>query len=128
MKQIIYIIPEGNYNGYIWLSNSEEPEMVKGSLDSAILEKGIPFIVEGFLYDKEKEISIEIRHNGKQHVLTQYNLYETSGYEFPETVVETHRLAGAKTAKFINVWKEEPDNLCAGMKTLKPFASVFAGF
>lgn len=128
MKKIIKALPDSPFKGYYWLSNADKPEMVDGIFNSELLENGIPFIVEAALFNKASNISIFIKHNGTTHEIIQYDLNKNESYEYTTITLKTHRLADEKSARFIQVWKEEPDALCVNMKTLKPFAQVFAGF
>ena len=128
MRTPIEQIPEGIYIGYYWLSNAEKPEPVEGKFSAAMLTQHLPFIVEGNLYDEAKGISISIRHNGDKHIIYEYNLHYLNGFEKNEVSFIAHRLSGKGKVKFWELWKEEEDYLCAGMKTLRPFARVFVGF
>jgi len=128
MKKIIDDLPTGTYTGYYWLSNAESPHQVNKKFDENLLKMGIPFIVEAALYDEITKTSILIKHDGAQHEMVQYNLNEMEGYECLVIEIETHRLDGAPAARFMQIWKEEPDALCENMKTLKPYAQIFTGF
>lgn len=119
-------IPKGNYTGYYWLSDAEKPEPVNGAFTAR--QQTLPFIVEGNLYDADNDRSISIRHNGEKHIIHQYDLSNLSGFEKHPVALITHRLPGKGKVKFWELWKEEEDRLCAGMKTLRPYARVFVGF
>jgi len=128
MRTIINHVPEGSYTGYYWLSNAEKPQRVNGNFPSETFTEKLPFIVEGNIYDEANQRSISIRHNGEKHVINQYNLDDLSGYEKNPVAFIGHRLLEKGKVKFWEIWKEEEDPLCTGMKTLRPYARVFVGF
>ncbi len=128
MRKKITEIPEGNYIGYYWLSNAQEPVKVTGSFPSAILNQPLPFVVEGNLYDTNNKISISIRHNGSKHIIHQFDLKNTTGFGINPVEFIAHRLPGVNKVKFLELWKEVNDTLCEMMTTLRPYARVFVGF
>lgn len=128
MRTQICEVPQGQYTGYYWLSNSEFPVVVSGAFDNSILNNKLPFIVEAGLYNVAENTAVMIHHNGKANVIFQYNLSLENGVRNQEVCYEVQRLERIPAAKFFQIWKEEADALCAGMNVLKPYARVFAGF
>lgn len=128
MRTYLEQIPEGNYTGYYWLSNAEFPEVVSGNFPENLLEKTLPFVVEANLFDANNNQSISIRHNGERHVIQAYNLSDLTDFEKNEVAFIAHRLQEKGKAKFWELWREEADDLCAGMKTLRPYGRAFVGF
>lgn len=129
MKEPIKTIPDSDYTGYYWMSDSPTPVEVIGNFPTEKLQNNsIPFVLEGNLFDKEKNMSITIRHDGEKHIICQYDLNNMEGIEKHEVYLIPHRLRGKERMIFWELWKEEVDALCDGMKTLKPYARLFAGF
>jgi CRISPR type III-associated protein (TIGR04423 family) len=120
-------IPTGNYEGYYWLSDAEQPILVndKNKFDASKI--GInPFIIEGMLWDDVNKISIMISHTGKYQIW-EYKLIELEG-EKEEKEYMAHRLDGISKVCFTQLWQEEPDANCEGMLALKMKAQIFTGF
>ncbi len=128
MREIINEVPRGSYSGYYWLSNAEKPVVVQGSFPEDILEKSLPFVVEANLWDDGAGHSISIRHNGEKHIIVRYNLNTPQGFEQHQVTFIAHRLPGKGRAKFVELWREETDELCNGINTLKPYGRAFIGF
>ena len=65
------------YEGYLWMSNEISPHIYNydKQLDKKLLESINPFVVEGFLYNKENRKSYYIKNvDGKQYIYS----YEVS--------------------------------------------------
>lgn len=116
-----------DYEGYIWYSNDRKPKVNPKITKEDF--KILPFIIEGNLYCKDKNISISIKnYDGKYHVY-QVELNNFSKDQFTEQQYLSHGLNGVSKLKMLHYWKEsEPDELLAGMKTLLPSWQAFAGF
>lgn len=120
-------IPNGNYQGYYWLSNAETPVMINGKIDSTQIKIN-PFIIEGMLWDEKAKKSIMITHTGSYQIF-EYDLNEIEG-EMVEKEYMAHRLNGVSKVCFKQLWQAEKDANCAGadMKVLKMKAQIFVGF
>lgn len=119
------VIPNGNYQGYYWLSNAETPVMVNGKLDLTQIKIN-PFIIEGMLWDEKSQKSIMISHTGSYQIF-EYNLKEIEG-EFVEKEYMAHRLDGVSKVSFKQLWQAEEDTNCERMEVLKMKAQIFVGF
>jgi len=124
-------IPQGNYSGYIWLSDEDEPRTVSG-VDARTYEQAgqpaHPFIREGFLYDEAAGISVTIYHTP-----TGYRIYQAILKQLPVecekkdfNVLAHNRLPG--DIKFTEIWQPEPDTLCDQLPVLRKKAVLFTGF
>ena len=116
------------YEGYIWWSNAEKPDVYRQDKE-LYLPSGVsnPFIAEGYIIDKKTSTSYFISmQDGIYHVF-RYNLKELEQYE------STHRhwLASFNEADricFREFWIPEEDPFCNGFEVLKPAMNVFVGF
>ncbi len=127
----ITAVPPGTYEGWYWLSDATKPVMLQNASAFEAPLQGIPFVIEGQLYDKAAQRSISIRNVDGRCIITQYEL-DDIGSEMeqePRTVLG-HRLRenDQPWLKIIDIWKEQPDPLCAGFPVLQPHCSVFTGF
>lgn len=113
-------IPNGNYSGYLWYSDTEKPEEYIGNGGSIDLNT-FPYIAEGMLWDENTKTSVMINYTHKLHVAVYPNV------DVSQSKVYLGHKSGEKNLKFSTIWKEEVDELCEGMKVLKPVANVFIG-
>lgn len=115
------------YEGYIWYSNAENPELrSKISLEDF---KDLPFIIEGNLYAYQEDVSVSIKNiDGEYHIM-QGSLKDLPKEQITEQEFVAHKLKNVNKIKMIQFWEElESDALLEGMKTLKPSWRAFAGF
>lgn len=127
-------IEKGNvYDGYLWYSDKQEPELYIGrALEQDISsgqEPAIPFVVEGFLCSATKSYSIKMV-DGRYHI-TAYDIPE-GGYKPSDTctIVEylPNRFPGTiQKLRFARLWEKETDGLC-DMEVLVPQEEIFLGF
>ncbi len=132
MKSItIDAIPkDGNYEGYLWRSDCRTPEIVNGEFKGNQLDK-LPFVIEGWLYDKEQQVSIQIRNLDGQYFITQYDLenLKKEGSELKPQSYIAYRLNGISKVQFSCLWQEEKqEETLADFTTLVPKAHIFTGF
>jgi CRISPR type III-associated protein (TIGR04423 family) len=131
-----FIIEEGQYEGYLWYSDKEEPEVYWGDLQKLELDDAAnPFVIEGMLYDKSKSVSYSIRYADGHHIVKRCSEKdaETMGNDLfcDVKIFEPHdrmKGTGVKRLCFKQYWKAEPDKLCEGMKVRRPYTLVFSGF
>jgi|SRR5690606_8918893 len=134
MKPIIYKelseIPSLKFQGYVWKSDQEEPEVLHNEPYDFSNDSETNFIVEALLYNEEKDISIHINHFGDYNIVS-YSLdqWKASDTTVEETCYLPHRL-GKKVSrvKFKKLWIHEKDPFCEGMPVKKLKAIVFCGF
>ena len=121
-------IPSLDFEGYIWLSDSKEPKVLRSEkYDFSSVEQN-PFIVEGLLYNESSKTSIHIQHAGEYQIF-EYDLRTLSQIgQLEEVSFLPHRLAGVEKVNFKQVWIPESDENCIGMEVLKMKLLVFCGF
>lgn len=123
-----------NYEGYIWYSNKNKPEIIenKNNIDEFFKsEQNNPFIIEGQIYDSENKKSYSLKHvNG---VLLKGKEYDINEIQNDTSICKrerkftSHRMEN-KTLHFIEVWRKEVDVLCENMNVYKPHELIFTGF
>ena len=118
-------IEKSTYQGYLLYSNEKQPQVFDNeAFELEIADDANPFIIEGQLYDGKKSVSI--KYVDGKYIVKSYETDSLTG-EFQEQVFHSHRMDG-KRLKFKQFWKEQPDDLCEGMKVLQPAELVFVGF
>ena len=135
-------IESAKYQGYLWYSDQRQPEVYLGNTSVAELildESENPFIVEGNLYDTERQLSISIKFVDGKYIVTRYDLSKASS---DEAVSEEYFLTSSRirqaagtdkadecgTSIYKRIWKAVPDLLNGGRKVLRPYGLAFAGF
>ncbi len=131
-------IPAALYQGYIWYSDSDHPEVLTGdSLYGGFTPdpKANPFIIEGNLWDEATLTSISIRYvDGRYYihrtVLTPEEIDVNTGKTDHSTIKKyvAHRINGFKYLLFVQLWETRKDPMCEGMEVLEPSKLVFIGF
>lgn len=119
-------IEKAKYQGYIWFSDSTEPDVIEREYGVDIEDNANPFIVEGQLYDTESKVSYSIKYVDGRHVCIKYVLAELEG-ESREQTYCSNKMNGKKL-KFLECWKAVPDSLCEGMEVLQMAENIFVGF
>lgn len=120
-------IPKAKYQGYIWRSDSDSPEVLTGDKNDDMLDpKDNSFIIEGNLWDEATGASISIRYiDGRYYIhrttLTTEDLKNDKKYV-------AHRIDGYKYLRFVQLWETREDPMCEGMEVLEPSKLVFIGF
>lgn len=122
-------IPKAKYQGYIWRSDSDSPEVHTGDSEYDGFTPNSdekPFIIEGNLWDEATGASVSIRYvDGKYYIhRTVLTTDERKNYK---TFV-AHRIDGYKYLRFVQLWEPRPDPMCEGMEVLEPSKLVFIGF
>lgn len=121
-------IKNAKYEGYLWQSDQSKPRIIEegAPLSLTLTDGENPFIVEGLLWNREENTSIQIRYvDGKYFIAT----YEVKQEELAGSVPYLpHRLPGVKALKFLRQWEEVKDELCENMPTLQLKANIFVGF
>jgi len=120
----------GNFEGYIWLSDQKEPIVLSGeSFDFSNISIN-PFVIEALLFDKSNNISIHIQHTGN-YIITAYNLTELAqqtGSVIEDKTYLPHRLKGVEKVGFKQIWLPVTDENCEDMLVLTMKAIIFCGF
>ena len=131
INEIDFSLP---YEGYLWISNENNPHVFcsETKIDAQLFKKLNPFIAEGYLYNKETRKSISIKY-----IDGQYHIYETevkptdiSNEDVDKIEYLTLRMSNPSTlwAKFLRYWHEVEDAKCLDMKVLEVEKEVFVGF
>ena len=127
------IEPQANYEGYLWWSNEDKPDIYKGQQIKSQKEKPIwpsdtcnPFIIEGNLWCRELETSYLIRFIDGKYLVYKFDLSKI-GFE-PNREYLPNRMPDVDKLLFKEVWEEQPDPLCEDFDVLKPAFIAFVGF
>ncbi|GAA4829466.1 TIGR04423 family type III CRISPR-associated protein [Algivirga pacifica] len=124
-------IPHGNYEGYLWYSNSRQAEVIESNepkMPAFPEERSIPFIIEGMLYERSSKRSIHIKNLNGKYVITQFDF---DHYPEEEIIVEDryYLVNGQKFKMHISeLWKTQPLEEGSKFEALAPIAHVFSGF
>lgn len=117
-----------NYEGYLWMSDQEEPQVYTNQ-PIEIPATINPFIVEGQLYNQEKGISYSIKYVDGQYIVQEYTVTEEDlrnpNNEQKEFL--SNRM-DEKWLKFLRYWEKKEDENCMGMPVLTQTKNVFIGF
>ena len=117
-----------SYEGYLWMSDENHPRVFgpDSKVDSHLFDTKNPFVVEGYLFNKQTGISISIKyiyHN--EVVASDLNSKDIdSVYYLTQRMNTTDKL----WAVFLRYWKEKADSSCLGMNVLEVEKEVFIGF
>ena len=126
-------IPDYEYTGYSWISNNKEPQFILNKSDLLPYQNkekpSVPFILEAYLYCKNEDISISVRHVSGCYLIYQFMLKKLG--ENKDNVVEKNYIAHKNLGEmlcFKEIWLPEEDKFCEGMEILKKQIVVFTGF
>lgn len=125
-----------NYEGYLWWSDKQKPDVYNNQPIVSQSEKPIwpgpvtnPFIIEGNLWDKATETSYLIRFIDGEYWVYKFELKGISKDLITEHKYLPNRMPeNIKKLKFKEVWKEQTDELCNNFNVLKPAFIAFVGF
>ncbi len=127
-------IDKGNYEGYLWYSDSQEPIILERKTFECQLDNQMnPYIIEGQLYDKGAKVSYSVKYVDGQYIAYRFNnITGDADSKDPHIVIEnksfcTNRM-DSRMLIFQQWWRERPDPLCEGMKVLQPAELIFVGF
>jgi CRISPR type III-associated protein (TIGR04423 family) len=120
-KISIDTIPQGNYQGYYWMSNSSKPVIQdEGDIDKSIF-KELPFVVEANYYSSEADISIQIKSVDGQYLVSEINVKDCEAIEYIGHDIGSNYLV-------VEAWGEKEDDLLEGMIAKVPVWEAFKGF
>lgn len=125
-------ITERKYEGYVWMSDEANPQMLYGEEEFKFssMSPPNPFVIEALLWSEDDQISVHVRHTGKYHI-HEYNVCDLSkekGAALVDKSFLPHRLKGVKKVKFKQLWLLEKDENCMDMPVLTMKALIFTGF
>jgi len=128
MKIDINNIPDLNYKGYLWFSDTQKPELIIGKLDKAELIQ-LPFVIEGNLWAETEQISINIKNIDGEYIVNQFDIKNTDcKYDTVKEYI-AHDLTEVEKYKMHQHWEaKQDDDLLAGMSSLHPSWVAFVGF
>jgi CRISPR type III-associated protein (TIGR04423 family) len=121
-----------NYQGYLWLSDSEKPVVFDGKSamnkhdkfsEISFLSDSNPFIIEGFLYENNQSYSIKYadgKYIANKFTVSDDELEKSKSYI-------AHRMPTVDKLRFFQRWKPIKDEYCEGMKVLVPAELIFTG-
>lgn len=124
------------YEGYIWMSDKDEPTVYDSTPVTLPLNDSIPFVVEGQLYSRTEGISYSIKYVDGQYIVHEYYVTEADK-ENPDNQIKTYmsNRMGDKILTFLRYWVEilEKDNYKDndnpdGLPVLTQTKNVFIGF
>ena len=125
-----------SYEGYLWKSDKESPDVFVNEKVSLPNEDENPFVVEGFLYNKENALSYSIKFVDGRYVVQEYTVTDEDKNN-PDNQIKTYesnRMDGKKL-RFLRYWEEvlDEDNYKdsdnpKGLPVLTLTKNVFIGF
>ena len=124
------------YEGYIWMSDQEEPTVYENEAITLPEEGANPFIVEGQLYNEVKRLSYSIKYVDGKYIVQEYIVTETDT-ENKDNQVKTYlsNRMGDKELQILRYWEEVPDednykdgDNPNGLPVLTQTKNVFIGF
>lgn len=144
---------KGKFEGYLWESDKQIPEVYTGNNLSKVYtfdDETNPFIIEGQLYDAETGQSVSIKYVDGEYIVKKYHINNTDSsrpsffsvvkgengeeevkverYEVKELHYKGHSELSGHNLHFYELWEEKSDPLCCNMKVLEPKKVIFAGF
>ncbi len=123
------ILAQKPLEGYLWCSNKQKPKIYPSENPIAWPTVGAnPFIIEGNLYDADKDISYQIKFiDGEYHVY-RFDLKQLNNAGITKHEYLPNRMPGIEKLIFKEVWLPVADPLCEGLEVLKPSFIAFTGF
>ena len=131
------------YVGYYWMSDATDPVVlgdedgkkpmcIPQDLMDILRSPGAnPFVIEAQLYSPTHNLSIGIKYVDGRYVISGLQLPEDISAEHDDNITlkryVAHRMPGRKLL-FLQYWREEEDQRCAGMPVLQPAEMAFVGF
>ncbi|MCQ2974325.1 MAG: TIGR04423 family type III CRISPR-associated protein [Bacteroidales bacterium] len=128
VMQITDIDKTQKYEGYLWYSDKETPDVYEDKVLGEFIKTNGSFIVEGQLYDREHRKSYSIKYLGGNYLV---NAFDVDDNDFNIEGIDKYYLSnkmGNRQLHFLQYWDEVKDDNCPGMKVLQPTRLVFVGF
>ncbi len=129
-------IERAKYIGYLWYSNSSAPEVYYGDkeLELVLEDSDNPFIIEGLLWNSEKNVSIHVYylegHYTKRERAVKEEWLNRNDDRHTKVEYVAHRISKVKKLIFIQCWDLDHchDNGCCDMPVYVPTELLFCGF
>ena len=122
------------YEGYLWMSDENRPRVFgpESKVDYHLFDTRNPFVVEGYLFNKQTGISISIKYiDGQYHIyrnIIQDTDLNSKDVDTVYYLTQRMKTSGKEWAKFLRYWKEKADSSCLDMNVLEVEKEVFIGF
>lgn len=125
-----------SYEGYLWMSDQEEPEVYDNKPITLPKVGDTPFVVEGQLFNKAKGLSYSIKFVDGQYIVQEYAVTEADKNNCDNEIktYESNRM-GDRRLQFLRYWEEvlDSDNYTdtahpKGLPVLTQTKNVFIGF
>lgn len=123
------------YEGYLWMSDQENPNVYENT-SVELPAEGSKFVVEGQLFNKTEGLSYSIKYVDGQYIVQEYEVTEAD-LKNPDNQVKTYlsNRMGDKKLQFLRYWEEvlDEDNYKDtanpnGLPVLTQTKNVFIGF
>lgn len=121
---------KGTFEGYLWWSDQKYPEVhtkEKPKTDLVLNQDKNPFIIEGQLYDSQKDYSVSIKYVDGKYIVNEYDVKTDFVGEVVNHSYRGNKMEG-RNLLFKELWEPEKDPLCENMKVLKATKVAFVGF
>jgi CRISPR type III-associated protein (TIGR04423 family) len=119
-------IPAGRYQGYIWMSDKPQPDVIDGPFDGMDLTPANPFIIEAKLFEPDKGLSYSVQFIDGSYVAKEWDVNALPEGELQSFLPAFDGAPG--NLLFFTAWREVKDPLCENMGVLEPCENVFVGF
>lgn len=125
-----------SYEGYLWMSDQEEPEVFDNESITLPKDGDNPFVVEGQLFNKAEGLSYSIKFVDGQYIIQKYAVTEADINNSDNEIktYESNRM-GDRRLQFLRYWEEDldEDNYTdsahpQGLPVLTQTKNVFIGF
>lgn len=123
-----------SYEGYLWMSNETHPRVfdLESKVDAHLFDTKNPFVVEGYLFNKQTGISISIKYiDGRYYIYNNVVVasdLNSKDIDFVYYLTQRMNTTDKQWAVFLRYWKEKADSSCLGMNVLEVEKEVFIGF
>ena len=116
------------YEGYLWLSDSEKP-IIYDHKKLELPQASNPFVVEGKKNKKKEGVSYSIKYVDGQYIVIEHIVADTD-INNPHNEIKTYlaNRMGDRWLKFLRYWEKKEDENCLNMSVLSLTKTVFIGF
>ncbi len=125
-------LAENTFQGYIWYSDKEFPKILVNEAITEAHFTDLPFIIEGFLYDEKKKISLHIKNFDALYHIVKFDVGELTEnnkhLKIEDFTVPSHRIAGYKKLKFKKVYTLKEDTINPDFHFWEEELNIFTGF
>ena len=121
-------IPACDYEGYLWYSNANEPELFNRRKISENDLKQLPFVVEGLLYCPDENVSIRITNIDGEYRISKMNVAGISSSQTTSFQLNTDKFGEGKFIHIYQHYENLPDPVNEGWEVAQPTWFAFVGF